>query len=151
MVQPDLHPTSAPPLCRGRQEITLHDMSSLVASLLFITSFLGTRYAGMDRTINILARAGKWQRRALRRVQTPGAIRTSVERGYRWLPLPIMCLEQAIVTWYLMNLNGHRATLKIGAMLSPLMSHAWTEANGEIFGYIADIPDMQVVAEYPHF
>jgi hypothetical protein len=74
-----------------------------------------------------------------------------VERGYRRLPLPMECLEQAIVTWYLLNVSGHDATLKIGAILTPLESHAWVEANGEIFGATPHLADMHVVAEYGGF
>lgn len=127
-------------------------MQTLVSGALLLASFLGTRYGGLERTVRAFARAGRLQRAArLCRARGPQEVRAAVERGYQRLPLPIECLEQAIVTWYLLNVGGHAATLKIGATLSPLESHAWVESGGELFGETPHIADMHVVAEYPGF
>lgn len=53
-----------------------------------------------------------------------------------------------MVVWYLLNREGHAATLKIGMKLAPLTGHAWVTAGDESFVVIPDIEDFTVVAEF---
>ena len=128
-------------------------MTALTASFLFIVSFVGTKFCGLDRTISLFRSIGKIQRHTpLRRSsRSLEQLRKQIQRGYAFLPLPIQCLDQAIVSWYLLNLNNYPASLKIGVSLAPFYSHAWTETGKEIFGDIARLADFHVVAEYPSF
>ena len=72
-----------------------------------------------------------------------------IERGLRWLPLPVECLDQAIVTWYALNLKGHAATMKVGMKLSPVSGHAWVACDGDTFVCVPGLEDFTVVAEFP--
>ena len=115
--------------------------------LLLTASLAGAKTLGPERTADVLRRIGSLhQRTPLRgRRLAPRRIAERVERGYRYLPLPIECLEQALANWYLMNLKGHPASLRIGMRLTPLSGHAWVEAEGTIYGGIPGIEDYQVV------
>ena len=92
-----------------------------------------------------------WERsRRLKPVSLkPEEIERAVSKSYSALPLAIRCFDQATVTWYLLNLNGHAAEMKIGVTLAPFMSHAWVELGEKRYVNSVFIPDMEVVATYP--
>lgn len=120
---------------------------------LLLLAFAGTKYLGPEKTTEAFKRLAS-ARRLLRldgRARSREQVKRRIERGLRWLPLPVECLDQAIVTWYLMNLKGHPATLRIGMRLSPMFGHAWVESNGEIFGGVPGIEDMAIVSEIEPF
>ena len=118
---------------------------------LILTSYVGTKLFGLERTIFFFKRMGERFRRLFpqRTQKDPETIYRAINRGYSWLPLAIRCLDQAIVSWYLFNIYGHKASMKIGVTLSPLSSHAWVEVERKVFVMNAWIPDMQVMADYP--
>lgn len=113
----------------------------------FLLSFIGTKFWGLEGTVRLFSRLAK-------ALPTPGKrlsieqVRARIHRGYSFLPLPIQCLDQAIVSWYLLHRNGHHARLKIGVSLAPLYSHAWVISGDQILGDIAGLADFHVVAEY---
>lgn len=116
---------------------------------LLALSFAGTKLLGPERTSEVfraLAR-GKRRLRFLRRPRSIDDVRRRVARGYRFMPLPIECLDQAMVTWYLLSAEGRDATLKIGMKLTPFLGHAWVESEGEVLGGIPGIEDMAIVSE----
>ncbi|MEZ4257777.1 MAG: lasso peptide biosynthesis B2 protein [Polyangiaceae bacterium] len=120
-----------------------------MASHLLALSFVGTKVLGPERTAAAFRAVAKGKRR-LRFWRAPRSlddVRARVERGYRFLPLPVECLDQAMVTWYLLNAEGHPATLRIGMKLSPFLGHAWVESRGEVLGAIPGIEDMAIVSE----
>lgn len=118
--------------------------------LLFGLSYVGTRYFGLEKTVLAFQKVGT----ELRRLPVFGAIddekiQEDLFKSYSSLPLAIRCLDQAVVTWYLLNLHGHRAEMKIGVNITPFMSHAWVELDDKKFVDSVYIPDMEVVANYP--
>ena len=125
-------------------------MFPIAYPFLFIASMFGTRWLGLERTVRGFQALGQWQGRmhCHGRPKPVARLRERIQRGYRLLPLPIECLDQAIVTWYLLNLNQHAARLKVGLSLTPMFSHAWVETPGEVFGAIPGVEDLGVVAEY---
>ncbi|MBK6694882.1 MAG: lasso peptide biosynthesis B2 protein [Myxococcales bacterium] len=116
---------------------------------LFLLSLAGTRWLGPERTAELLRRLGTARRRVglAGRHNTKEAVRARVLQALRRVPLPIECLDQALVTWYLLNLKGHPATLKIGMRLSPVIGHAWVDADGTLFGEIPGLEDFAIVNE----
>lgn len=54
------------------------------------------------------------------RVRTAGAL----------VPLPVRCLEQAVVVYWLLQRRGLRAEFRLGARLAPFGAHAWVEHDG---------------------
>ncbi len=122
-----------------------------MSALLLGLSFASTKLLGPDRT----ARAFEALGRARVRVGLRGRRRDSqevarrVQRGLDFLPLPAECLDQAMVTWYLLNTKGHPATLRIGMKLSPLSGHAWVVCGEETFVTVPGLEDFAVVAEFP--
>lgn len=126
-------------------------MPGMTNPLLFVASFVGTKFVGLDQTVAFFRSLGRVARRLPSRTKSVETLRRHVARGYSLLPLPIQCLDQAIVTWYTLNANGHPARLKIGVALSPLYSHAWVVSGSEVFGDIARLADFHVVAEYGEF
>lgn len=120
-------------------------MSAILLSL----SFAGTKLLGPERTARAFTVAGKLARRVPRVTRpTPRQIAERVQRGLDLLPLPVECLDQAMVTWYQLNVRGHAATLKIGMKLSPLSGHAWVESGAEVFVTTPGIEDYTVMAEF---
>jgi hypothetical protein len=125
-------------------------------AILLSLSFAGTKLLGPDRTARAFEVAGKVRKRlpipllsALRgRQRSRSEIAARVQRGLDLLPLPVECLDQAMVTWYQLNLRGHPATLKIGMKLSPLTGHAWVVSGDETFVVTPGLEDYAVVAEF---
>ena len=125
-------------------------MGPVLTPVLLTASFAATKAWGPERTAQVFERVGRlarWTPLRGRRLD-PARIARRVERGYRFLPLPVECLDQAMVTWYLLNMKGHRAVLKIGMKLTPLSGHAWVEADGVVYGGIPGQEDMQVVGQF---
>ncbi len=122
----------------------------MMYTLLIAVSYLSTKFVGLERTVAFFQRLGEKFRRAPSKcVQDPDALYRSVTKGYRWVPFAIRCLDQAVVTWFVLNINRHPATLKIGVTLSPLASHAWVELGEKIYVQSYLIEDMEVLANYP--
>lgn len=122
----------------------------MLYAFLTTVSFFSTKLVGLERTIVLFKRIGGFYLRVFpKRSREPEALYESVKKGYSWLPFAVRCLDQAVVTWFVLNINGHPATLKIGVTLSPLASHAWVELEGKIFVDSYWIPDMEVLASYP--
>lgn len=124
-----------------------------MTSHLLLLSLASTKLLGPERTCDLFRKVGR-----VRRVLHLGGRRAShedvrrrVSRGLAVLPLPIECLDQAVVTWYLLNVKGHAATLKVGMKLSPLLGHAWVESGEDVFGAIPGMEDMAVVSEVAPF
>lgn len=122
--------------------------------LLFTVAFLGSKFVGLDKTVRAFQQIGQKVLRIRRKIpwaigeKSVGELESRIATGYKFLPLPIQCLDQSLVSWYLLNLNGHSACLKIGLSLTPLRSHAWVEVEETILGDIAGLSDMKVVAQY---
>lgn len=115
---------------------------------LLCLSYACTKAFGLDRTVTMFRRLGR------SRPSSPPRDRASdhadrVVRGMQFLPLRIECLDQAIVTWYLMNRHGHPAALNIGMRLTPVSGHAWVTCGHDVFIRIPGIEDFTVVATYP--
>ena len=118
--------------------------------ILFGLSYFGTRFWGLEKTILGFKNLGMWWRKfGFSFDKTPERLRHDLAVSYGKLPLAVRCLDQAVVTWHLLNLHGHAAQMKIGINLTPFMSHAWVECGAERFVDFVYIPDMQVVADYP--
>lgn len=121
-----------------------------MSAALLTLSFIGTKTLGIDRTARAFERAGRLARRLrpARRTRADELARR-VERGLRWLPLPVECLDQAIVTWYALNREGHSATMKLGMKLTPVSGHAWVACDDDTYVRVPGIEDFTVVAEFP--
>lgn len=122
----------------------------MLTPLLLSIAFAGTKAFGPDRTakaLQTLGRIERWTPLRGRRL-SPERIAQRVVRGYRFLPLPVECLDQALATWYLLNLKGYPGVLKIGMKLTPLQGHAWVEYGDDIYGGIPGLDDFQVVGEF---
>lgn len=117
-------------------------------AVLLVLSFLGTKFFGLDRTVRLVSGLGR-RCRPLFRAKPAADIAAGVQRGLRFLPFPIECLDQAIVTWYLLNLRGHTAALRVGMKLSPVSGHAWVVNGPQVFVTTPGLEDFTVVAEYP--
>lgn len=114
---------------------------------LLCLSYLSTKMLGLDRTVSLFERMGKMRRRA---TDDGPAQRHAdrVTRGMQLLPLRIECLDQAIVTWYLLNRHGHPASLNIGMRLTPVSGHAWVVCDRDVFVHTPGLEDFTVVATY---
>jgi Transglutaminase-like superfamily len=121
-----------------------------MSAFLLTLSFISTKLFGLDKTataITFLARLRKrWNSNVSSR--SPTEIAERVNRGLKFLPFPVECLDQALVTWYALNVAGHDATLKIGMRLSPVSGHAWVLCGSERFVLVPGLEDFTVVAEY---
>lgn len=117
---------------------------------LLLLSLAGTKTLGPEKTAKTLERVGRWLRRTpLRgRRASVASIERRIDDSRTTAPLPIECLEQAMTTWYLLNLKGHAAELKIGMKLSPVMGHAWVESEGATLGQIPGLEDFTVVGSF---
>lgn len=124
------------------EELRLH------YSLFYLVSFIGTKIFGLEGTILKFRSLGLFLRRLFRFRSEPSIISRRLERGMHIVPLNIKCLDQAIVTWFILNLHGHPAILRIGMSITPLESHAWVVLGARIFVDAPIIPDLKVVAEY---
>ena len=120
----------------------------MIYTCVYVFSFIGTKYLGLERTILTSRKVGIRLRKRFRFNQTVDSIEKRLERALHKIPLSIKCLDQAVATWFWLNLNGHSASLKIGLSLTPLESHAWVELGERIFVRSTSIPDLKVVAEY---
>lgn len=122
-------------------------------AVLLALSLAGTRWLGPERTAEAFARVGKLRLRAprLRTARAPAAIAERVARGLALLPLPVECLDQAMVTWFRLNAAGHPATLRVGVKLTPLAGHAWVSLGDAVFVTTPGLEDYAVVGEYPPF
>jgi hypothetical protein len=113
-------------------------------------SFLGTKLIGLESTSKFFTMLGEVRRRnPFYRMRTVEDISKRLQEGLHRLPIPVECLDQAMVYWHELNLNGYPATLKIGLKLSPMMGHAWVESEGRIFVPVPGIEDDGVVGECP--
>jgi hypothetical protein len=119
-------------------------------ALLLTLSFIGTKFFGLDKTANAVISVARFRKKfgSSRPSKTPIEIAENVNRGLRFLPFPVECLDQALVTWYALNVAGHEATLKIGMKLSPVSGHAWVLCGEERFVLVPGLEDYTVVAEY---
>jgi len=118
-------------------------------ALLYLLAFFGSRWLGLEWTAHTLRRIGSWiPPRHSRKVQAAD-LENRLAQSYRRLPIPVRCLEQSLVTWFVLNTHGHPARMRIGMSLSPLQSHAWVEAEGKTYVGFAHIPDLKIIAEYP--
>ncbi len=126
-------------------------MLTLHIATLYVICFLLNRTSGLARAVSFLRWLGRGKSgRAPRKIQelSNAELWRRLAQGYRWLPLPVQCLEQALIGWYFFNRYDRAATLKIGLRLHPLYSHAWLECDGEILGGIAGLDLMEVMADY---
>jgi asparagine synthase (glutamine-hydrolysing) len=144
--KPSAPPTSAAPI-PSPLRVSLKNRITLPA--LYAATFAGTRLLGVERTATHLRSLGKLPQLPWGAKSSLPEIRAGLASGYRLIPLPIQCLEQSLVTWFVLNRLGHPATLKIGARLSPFGSHAWVDLHGDIWGDIPGREEFMVVAEYP--
>jgi Transglutaminase-like superfamily len=119
-------------------------------ALLLTLSFIGTKFFGLDKTASAVSALARFRKKFSSggSSKTPIDIAESVNRGLRFLPFPVECLDQALVTWYALNVAGHEATLKIGMKLSPVSGHAWVLCGEERFVLVPGLEDYTVVAEY---
>lgn len=115
---------------------------------IYVVSFVGTKFLGLERTVLALKRFGLFLKRVFRFRDNPDQIVTKLGKGFDKVPFSIKCLDQAIASWFWLNINGHEATLRIGVNLAPLESHAWVVSGNRIFVKAHNIPDLSVVAEY---
>lgn len=122
-----------------------------MSAALLVLSFCSTKLLGLDRTVRLATALGRRCRPLWRAfgIRPAPQIADRVQRGLRFLPFPIECLDQAIVTWYLLNLRGHAANLRVGMKLSPVSGHAWVVNGGQTFVATPGLEDFTVVAEYP--
>jgi hypothetical protein len=118
-------------------------------SILYLLSFFSSKFLGLDRTTLFFKTLGRFLQTFHSFSNDPKRISADLKRGLKYVPFAAKCLDQAIVAWFILNLHGHQAILKIGLSLSPIESHAWVEADNEIFVDTYNIPDLTVVAEYP--
>ena len=102
-------------------------------SLLYTLSFLSTKFLGLERTTKYFRALGQFLRRLNTFDETPDILEKRLASGLERVPLAAKCLDQAVVAWYVLNLHGHPAILKIGISLTPLESHAWVDLNHQIF------------------
>ncbi|NBX92503.1 MAG: lasso peptide biosynthesis B2 protein [Proteobacteria bacterium] len=117
-------------------------------AILYVASFLSTKFLGLDRTITLVRWVGLKFKRFTKCSDSPQVLEERLQRALEKVPLAAKCLDQAVVTWYVLNLHGHPAILRIGISLTPLESHAWVAVNDQIFVDTYNIPDLKVVAEY---
>lgn len=121
-----------------------------VSSVLLSLSFAGTKLLGPEKTSELFHLLGKVrQRRPYRNLRSLDEIEERIERGLKRLPIPVECLDQAMVAWHQLNLNGYPATLKIGMKLSPMMGHAWVVVGERVFIPVPGLEDYAVVGEFP--
>ncbi|MFM8269486.1 MAG: lasso peptide biosynthesis B2 protein, partial [Pseudomonadota bacterium] len=117
-------------------------------SFLYLACFLSTKFLGLDRTLRFF----RWLGRSLQKLGTfqekPDTLEQKLKASLEKVPVAAKCLDQAVVTWYLLNLHGHPASLKIGLSLTPLESHAWVVLGSRIFVDTYNIADLTPVAEY---
>lgn len=122
-----------------------------MSATLLTLSFISTRVLGLEKTVRAFAfacrlgRSLSWgrQRRSI------AEIAERAIRGLNFTPFPIECLDQALVTWYYLNVGGYDATLRIGMKLSPVSGHAWVSCGGENFVKVPGLEDFTVVAQFP--
>jgi hypothetical protein len=112
-------------------------------------AYLGTKFVGLDSTISLFQRAGLlWTQLFPKSGKDQARIWREVEASYQCLPIAVRCLDQALVTWCLLNRHGYPARMKIGVNMTPVASHAWVECGNRTFLESIVIPDLHVVAEY---
>lgn len=95
-----------------------------------------------------MKRLGYFLRGSFRGREEVNGIERKLERALHKVPLAVKCLDQAIVTWFWLNVNGHKAILRIGVSVTPLESHAWVVLGNKVFVEATSIPDLSIVAEY---
>jgi len=123
----------------------------MIYPILYLFSFLGSKFLGLERTVQLFRGLGIFVRRFFTFSGDTSTLRNKLEKGLRSVPFAAKCLDQAIVAWYILNLNGHPAILKIGLSLSPIESHAWVSVGNELFGDTYNLKDLTVVAQYPQW
>ena len=122
-----------------------------MSTALLVFSFVSNKIWGLERTAHAFKRMGGLRARfRLARSNNPDteAIAETVAHGLRFMPLPVECLDQALVTWYALNVNGHAAVLRIGMKLSPVCGHAWVICGPSTFVKTPGLEDFTVVAEF---
>jgi hypothetical protein len=55
---------------------------------------------------------------------------TAVNYACVWYPKPILCLQRAFVTTFLLRKRGIAARMVLGAQKLPFKAHAWVEVDG---------------------
>lgn len=123
-------------------------MKNLLYGLLHLCAFLGTKFWGLESTVQAFKTWGmKIPVRGLTK-GSPDTIWRSCQASYRWLPFPIRCLDQSIVIWFALNRQGFPAEMKIGMTVTPMESHAWVECLGKVYVDIANLKDFHVLNSY---
>jgi Transglutaminase-like superfamily len=122
-----------------------------MSATLLTLSFIGTRVLGLERTVRAFDAACRLGQRLPggRQRRSTAEIAERVARGLKFTPLPIECLDQALVTWYCLNRGGYPAILQIGMKLSPVSGHAWVSCGDEHFVKVPGLEDFTVVAHFP--
>ena len=114
----------------------------------YLVSFFGTKFVGLENTILALKKSGLFFRKMFSFNDSPENVSRKLGTTLNRVPLAIKCLDQAIASWFWLNINGHGAILRIGVNLTPLESHAWVALGDKIFVKAPNIPDLNIVAEY---
>lgn len=117
-------------------------------SFLYSVSFVCSKFLGLDRTLKLFRFFGRMIQPLVTTSQTPDQLENRLKDALKRVPLAAKCLDQAIVTWTILNLYHYPATLKIGLSITPLESHAWVVSENRVFVDTYNIPDLTVVAEY---
>lgn len=117
-------------------------------SFLYVLSFFCTKFLGLEKTTRFFKALGQTLQRLFSFNKSPDVLEKQLLSSLEKVPLAAKCLDQAVVTWFVLNLHGHPASLKIGVSLTPLESHAWVVLNDKTFVDTYNIPDLTVVAEY---
>jgi hypothetical protein len=119
-----------------------------MTALVLCLSHFSTKLFGLDRTVSLFRWLGRASKpRPVSSIPAEELAERAV-RGMQILPLRVECLDQAIVTWFVLNRHGHPASLRIGMRLSPLSGHAWVTCNEHTFIKLPGMEDFTVVASY---
>ena len=117
-------------------------------SALYLISFLFSKFLGLDRTVRFFRWGGSLLQPWLNHTRAEDLIELELKQALEKVPLAAKCLDQAIVTWTVLNFHRYPAHLKIGLSITPLESHAWVVVRDRIFVDSYNLVDLTVVADY---
>lgn len=117
-------------------------------SALYLISFLFSKFLGLDKTVRFFRWGGTLLQPFLSHTRSEDQIELELKKALEKVPLAAKCLDQAIVTWTVLNFHRYPAQLKIGLSITPLESHAWVMVRERIFVDSYNLADLTVVAEY---
>lgn len=117
-------------------------------SALYLISFLFSKFLGLDRTMRCFRWVGSLFQPWVSHTRSEDLIELELKRALEKVPLAAKCLDQAIVTWTVLNFHRYPAYLKIGLSITPLESHAWVVVGNRIFVDSYNLADLTVVADY---